>query len=111
MIYYIIEFIIIGVISYFAYYYFFMKRSKKKPIEFYYLETKYNLDFKKIGTKRFKKIISLYNSLVISLTIVTLEFFNNLGLKMIVGFLLVMVLTLGIYYFIGKYYQKKGMTK
>lgn len=112
--YYIFEFIIIAVLSYGLYYYIFMKKNNKKskePIEFNYLTAKYKINMKKIDSKKLRRLMSLCNALIISTTILLLEFIDSLGLKMLIGFVVLMALTIGTYHLIGKHYQKKGMTK
>jgi len=91
-----------------------MKKNNKKskePIEFNYLAAKYKINMAKIDSKKLRRLMSLCNALIISVTILILEFVDSLGLKMLVGFVLLMMLTVSIYHLIGKYYQKKGMTK
>ena len=112
--YYLLEFVIITIAGYFTYYYLFMKKNdkkNKKPIEFSYLENRYGLKLEKINKKRLSKFIAFCNALIIATTVIVIDFFELLALQLLIGFVILMALITVTYYFIGLYYQKKGLTK
>lgn len=114
MAYYIVEFILVSILSYIFYYKVFMKRNHKKnvkPIEFSYLEARYQLKLEKINRNKLSKLVSLCNALIIATTVVAIDFVDNILLQMLIGFGLLMALIVIVYYFIGLYYKKKGLTK
>lgn len=117
----LIEFSVFFVICYFCYLFLMILRKKtnkfkaKKPrVEEAFLMRKYNIDFKKIKKKEYRKflhIISLTNSFILSLTLVIVNIVKSMFLKMLLSLVVLVPLILISYMIIGKYYQKKGMTK
>jgi len=72
-----------------------------------YFKRVYKINLENINIKKFANIISLANSLIISLTLLIIDFFGNLFLKMIIGFIILIPLILLIYHIIGKIYKSK----
>ena len=108
------------------YYYFIMRKTKEKklkrgrkpkkkkntkPVEVSLLENKYNIDLEKINYKKLLLIISLVSSLDITIIITLVLIFDNYIFKVLVGFILTFPIIFVSYEFIGRYYEKKGMTK
>lgn len=67
----------------------------------------YKIDIEKINLNKFAHIISIANAFIISLTVTIIELFDKLFIKMMVGFIVLLPLTLLIYYIIGKIYKSK----
>ncbi len=117
----LIEFLVFFVICYLLYLFLMILRKKvnkfksKKPrVEEAFLMGRYNIDFKKFKKKEYRKflhIISLTNSFILSLTLVIVNIFKSVFLKMLLAFVVLVPLILISYIIIGKHYQKKGMIK
>ena len=110
----ILEFIILTVGGYFFYYKFFIKaneKKKKKPLEFAYLESRYLLRLDRVNLVKLGKLVSLCNAMIIAFTVVVIGPIKTMFFQLASGFLILVTLIVLIYYFIGSYYKKKGMTK
>ena len=81
------------------------KFKKSKQLD--YFRVKFNLNVDKINFKSFANAFALTNAFIISFAFTISDFFNNLILKLLVGFLLLVPLMLILYNFLGKYYKKK----
>ncbi len=77
----------------------------KKSVEIIYLEKRYKIKTK--ITKQLNHIIALSNSFIMALTFVLVNMIGNIFLKVLCGFLILVVLELFVYHIIGKTYQKK----
>lgn len=87
------------------------KAGKKELVEIKYLVFKYGLDIKKVNYNQLLQIVALASSLDISL-IVTIDLaLNNWLLQILCSILLVLPIFIITYYFIFKFYKKKGMIK
>ena len=107
----IIFFIVTFVFVYLVYYMFVI--NKKKSLEKWqngkemtYLKTVYKI--KIIDLKKMANVIALSNAFIVATTISIVSIFNNFVSQMLIGFVVLIVLILGVYHIIGKYYQKKG---
>ena len=87
------------------------RNSKKKPMEVKYLETKYNLDLKKLNYKNLLRIIALVSSLDISLIVTIAFLFESYLLELLIILVLRIPTIIISYSFVGNYYVKKGMIK
>ncbi len=108
---YIISFIINFVIIYiFHILTVVLRKSKyekyKKSKEVSLFVKKYHLDFNKISIGKFLNILSLVNSFIMSLAILSVYFVPNLILKMLVTFVLLIILILIFYTLLGKYIER-----
>ena len=65
------------------------RNSKKKPMEVKYLETKYNLDLKKLNYKNLLRIIALVSSLDISLIVTVAFLFESYLLELLIVLVLI----------------------
>ena len=88
--------------------------SRKKGMEAFkqgkqllFFKNAYKLDIDKLDHKKFANALALSNAFIIATTITVIEIFNNLILKLLVGFVILIPLTLLIYYVLGKNYKKK----
>lgn len=108
----LIWFIIVFVIVYLFYLFFVILRKKKlnkfrNGVEVTILEKKYKVNIEKIGIKKISHIIAIINALIIGLTFVTIEFFDNIIIKLMVAFVMLMVLIFVSYNIIGKILRKR----
>jgi hypothetical protein len=69
---------------------------------------KYKLNIEKIDIKKFIKIISFTNSFIIALTFTIVANINNYILMLLIGFILIIPITLICYHFIGNYLKKES---
>ncbi len=76
-----------------------------KQLEFF--KKAYNLDFRKINIKRFASSLGLTNAFIMALTITIIEVFDNLVIKLLIGFLIIIPLMLIMYKILGNTYKKK----
>lgn len=89
--------------------------SRKKKINKYrnsteirMLEKKYKVNVDKLNLKKLSINLALINSFIIALTLFIIGFINNIILKMLAGFIILIVLILASYSLVGNYYKKKG---
>lgn len=94
--------------------YFFTVVNRKKGLESFkngkqleFFKTVYKLDFRKINVKGFANSFALTNAFIMSLVVTTMECIDNLILKMLVGFILIIILMIISYKLLGNYYKKK----
>ena len=87
------------------------KKNKKykEPIEVTYLVYKYKLDLKKVNYKQLMWIISIVSSFDIALVVSLIMLLKIFILKIILGFISIMVIIIGSYHLVYLYYKKKGM--
>ena len=92
--------------------------NKKKKLEKFktsvyvtYLINVSKLDIKKVNIKVLAHIIALTNAFILSVTLFIIDFIDNIYLKFILGFIVVLILLFMMYFIIGKMYQKSGQTK
>ena len=116
---YLIEFIIFFIIIFLYYYFLATKRFKAKYGE----KTKINLpeakllilcghlDMKKVNYKILMKQITFIFSTILSLTVLSLELFDSIFLKVLLGLAVLIILTIISYKLLLLYYKKKGMIK
>lgn len=99
-------------IVYFIYLCLIILRKKKlkkyrNSTEIKYLIGRYHIDIEKANMKTLVHILALTNAFIISLTVTIVNFIPNLILKILAGFVLLILFILIIYDGIGKYFQKK----
>ena len=112
VIYFILTFLLVYMISYF----FIVRKAGKKiqkkvPIEVEYLIKKYNIDLKKVNYREFINTISITGSIIIAITVLIIFNIENLLLQLVVSFVVMIPLILIGFKLIGEYYKKKGMIK
>lgn len=87
------------------------KKKKKELVEIKYLVSKYGLDMEKVNYNQLLQIVALASSFDISL-IVTIDFvLTSWLLQILCSLLLVLPIFIITYYFIFRFYKKKGMIK
>ena len=79
--------------------------KKGKQVEFF--KKAYNLDFKKTDIKKFANSLALTNTFIMATTITIIELFDNLIIKLLVGFIILIPLMLIMYKILGSTYKKK----
>ena len=106
---YIIVFIIVYIINYFVSVKSNNKYQKEKvPGELLYLKKIYNINLKKINYKKFVKIYSLINTFIISTIYIILVYLvKGFILKIILGIILLILMTIICYGLLGRYYLWK----
>ena len=94
--------------------YFLLVVNNKKKLKKYhdsteikFLKNKFKIDIEKIGIKKLANIMALVNAFIISTTILIIEIINNLILKMIVGFIILIPFILITYTLVGRTLVKK----
>lgn len=115
---YIIEFIIVFLVSFLFYLFAVILRkknkrfvaSKQKPEESF-LILKYNIDMKKINYRKFLLCIYTLNSTIFAFTAVSIQLFEDLFVQLLFAPIILFPLILISYTLIGKYYKKKGYGK
>lgn len=87
------------------------KKKEKELVEIKYLISKYGLDMEKVNYNQLLQIVALASSFDISL-IVTIDFvLTSWLLQILCSLLLVLPIFIITYYFIFRFYKKKGMIK
>ncbi len=110
-----IEYILIFLFVYFLYYVFIFRKEEKlknyqNSTEMKHLINRYRLNMKKLNLKKTVQKIALVNALIITLTLMVVDQFQEIWLKILVGFATVLVLQLLTYHLLGKY-LKRGEKK
>ena len=103
-------FIITFVLVYLVYLIAVILREKKNnkfenSMELKYLKQRYEINLKKINMKYMVQVIAVANSLIIATTFTLISVVEQLILKMLFGFIILIILEISIYHIIGKYYQ------
>ena len=83
----------------------FEKFKTSKQLIFF--EKAYNINFKKINLKTFAHSLALTNAFIIAFTCTVIEIFDNLILKLCVGFVILLPLMLLMYKILGTIFKKK----
>lgn len=105
-------FLITFIVVYFVYFVIIILNKKRKEklkesIEAKYLINRFKLDLNSININTFGQIVALSNSFIISLTVSLVSLFNHFILKMLLGFIILIILELLIYNIIGSYLKRK----
>ncbi len=109
---YALTFIICFVIIYIVYFLIVVNRKKglqkfKEGTQAEFFKKVYKLDFRKTDTKKFASSLALTNAFIMSATITIIELFDNIILKLIIGFIIIIPLMLICYKILGESYKKK----
>mgnify|MGYP003571277751 CR=1 FL=1 len=113
----ILEYIIVFLLVFILQYLLFGRKNKKYdknkvPVELFYLMTIYKIDVKKINYPNFVKLYCLVNTFVIStIYMIVMYLINSWILKVILGIILLILLTIICYGIVARYYKRKGMVK
>lgn len=109
---YLLTFVFCYVIVFLVYYLVVVKRKKglesfKKGKQVLFFKDTYKLNLKKLDYKKFATSLSFVNAFIIALTVTIIEIFDNLIIKLLVGFVILIPLILICYGLLGKFYKKK----
>ena len=90
------------------------EKKKKKDFlasskEMMYLTNKYKLNIKKIGVDKIINLICFANAIIFTLVLIATFLIDNLFIRIIIMFLLLIPLIFIVYHIIGSFYRKKGM--
>ena len=80
------------------------KYKKSKEVSLFV--KKYHLDFEKISIGKFLNILSIVNSVIMSLALLIVYFVPNLIIKLFMVFILLIILILVFYTLLGKYIER-----
>lgn len=108
----IVWFIIVFLLVYLFYFFFVICRKKKlekfkKSTELLFLQKKCKLNLDKFSIKFLANIVALINAFIIGLTFIIVELFNNVFIKIMVAFVVLIILILVFYSITGKILKKK----
>ena len=87
------------------------KSVKKDPVEVRYLTTRYHLDLDKISYPQLLQIVALVSSFDIALIVTLIMLVDNYLFQLLLAIVLSIPIILVSYHIVGKFYQKKGMSK
>ena len=109
-------FLLSYLVVFFAYQLFVVKpakknKKKKQPTEIKYLISKYGLDMKKISYNQLLQIVALVSSFDIAFVCSLIMIPSNFFIRLLVGFISIIVLILVSYHLVYLFYKKKGMIK
>lgn len=79
----------------------------KKGSQVMYFVNKYKLNLDNINIKKLINILSLTNSFIIAITFTLVLLFDNYIIQLLVGFVIIIIITLICYSFIGLYLKKE----
>ncbi len=110
---YLYTFIFCFIVIYIVYFIVIVNRKKgleslKKGKQIEYFKKAYNLNFAKINIKKFANSLALTNAFIMAFTITIIEIFDNLIVKLLVGFVILIPLMLIMYKLLSLRYKKEG---
>lgn len=85
--------------------------KKKMPSEIELFVNMYNVDLDKINYRYFLQLMGLIIACDLSLTVTIMDFINKLWLKLLVGFIAMIIIVLISYKLLGNYFKKRGLLK
>jgi len=85
-------------------------KDKKMPVEVQYFVLKYRVDLSKINYRYFLQLIGLVVSFDLSIVITIISYIDSFLIQMLVGFVLIIAMTLASFKALGVYFKKKGLT-
>jgi hypothetical protein len=90
----------------------FSRRKSKKDLykmtEIYFLEHTFKIDVKKIGLDKMFNIVALSNAIIFTIVLMSTTAIDNLLLRFIVMFIMLLPIIYLVYYIIAKYLKKRG---
>jgi hypothetical protein len=84
------------------------KNDFSKMMEVYFLEHHFKIDVNSLGLKKVLNIVALSNSFIFTIVLMSTLFINNLIIRILVMFVLLMPLIYLVYYVVSKFLKKKG---
>lgn len=108
----LIWFCLVFFIVYFVYFILVICRKKKlqkvkQSTEILFLQKRFKLNLEKINVKFLAHSIAIINAFIIAVTFVVVELFDNIIIKLMVAFVVLIVLILIIYSLFGRLLKKK----
>ena len=85
------------------------KTNDSIPAEFEFFINKYKIDISKVNKRYFLRFLALIIALDLSITVALMGLFKVLWLKIVVGFILMLVTVFVSYELAGNYFKKKGL--
>ena len=85
--------------------------EKKMPIYIQYFVKRYNIDLEKVNYRSFLKLMGMVVAFDLSIIGSIIIYIKSLWLQLLVGFILVLIITLTSFSLLGNYLKKKGLTK
>lgn len=110
----LILFIIYVILFYSIYKIIFLFKNKKqandihKVMEIHLLEHKYNIDINKIGINKIINLVCLCNAIIFAIVLISTIAIDNIFLRLLAMFGLLLPLTYLVYTNLGKYLKKRG---
>jgi len=83
--------------------------EKKLPSEFEFFIHVYKIDLSKVNIRYFLQFLALVIAFDLSVTVTIMNFINGLWLRIIIGFILMIVIVLISFKLAGNYFKKKGL--
>lgn len=87
------------------------KKQKKELVEIRYLVYKYGLDLKKVNYNQLLQIVALTSSIDITIIVTIIAAFDNYLLSLALCLVLSVPIIILSYWFVFKFYKKRGMIK
>ncbi len=87
------------------------KKEKKELVEIRYLVYKYGLDLKKVNYNQLLQIVALTSSIDITIIVTIIAAFDNYLLSLALCLVLSVPIIILSYWFVFKFYKKRGMIK
>ena len=84
------------------------KDKNKMPAEILYLSKKYNLDVEKINYNQLLQVVAIVSSIDMAIVVSIMSIVKNTIIAILGGFVLLMILIVISYSFVGKMYKKEG---
>ena len=108
----LIMFVLLYSVIYVVFYFIFddmLKKEKYTKIsELVLLTNKFNLDKKKMNYRETLKGVAMINAFIIAFTFMVIDLIPvEITLKLVIGFIIMLVLVFGLYFSYGKKLQKK----
>ncbi len=109
----LLEFIIVFIIVYVCYNVLSYKNikkydRKKMPTNVKYLVLKYHIDVVKVGYKKVCKTLIMSDSIIIATVFTVTRFIDNIYVRLITAFFLVLPIFAGVYHLVASYYKKES---
>lgn len=87
------------------------EKQKKELVEIRYLVYKYGLDLKKVNYNQLLQIVALTSSIDITIIVTIIAAFDNYLLSLALCLVLSVPIIILSYWFVFKFYKKRGMIK
>ena len=85
--------------------------EEKIPPEFQLFIYRYNIDLSKVNLRYLLQFLALVVAIDLSIVVTVISFINILWLKLVLGFILMLVFVFISFKIAGDYFNKKGLVK